>query len=166
MFKVICRKQDSIFAMSTERKRAISRMNGNSDKLASHLIKCVIYDDSLSCLNHWISEICEYLAIANDFRIKPAGKKLKPNDYMDSIFSAFGDDIVDASINARQFRLDNDHKMDPYPDFEVTDRLVICIFETFQNIIKNFIPILTSNNHMSSKDFEPIVRKSIVFYTE
>lgn len=158
-------KANSAFAISIKKREAINMFYQYSDPIAYHLIECVIYNDSLNKLDHWINEIANSLSLVNKYKIKPRNKKLKSSEYKNSVFASFGDSKEDAKSVLSVFKLDNLIRDDSYPDFEITDEMINCVYMTFQNVMNYVLPILTSNDDVIEQRFQVLVRKSIVFYS-
>lgn len=146
-----------IFGISMYRKNAISVLESNANTLAMHILKCVIYGDTLDCYNHWIDdEIAEYISIANDITVKPKNKKLKASDYERTIFSYFADSHQDASILLRTFRINNS-ETHQYPDFEITRELIDDVYDAFQSIKHDVLPLLCASNNYDAHNFSMII---------
>lgn len=158
MKRIIAKSERAkIFGMSMYRKNAISMLERNADTLATHILKCVIYSDTLDCYNHWINdEIAEYISIANDITVKPKNKKLKSSDYERTIFSCFADSHQDALILLRTFRINNS-ETNQYPGFEITHDLIEDVYDAFQSIKHKILPLLCTSNNYGVHDFSIII---------
>lgn len=111
-----------ILAMSFLRKKVLIRLSSYSEEINQHIIEYVVYKDILpNSLNHWISEISNWMSIASN---QKCDSKLKGSDYRNSLFSDFGEDIDDAMANILHYWGWN-HKNKQYPDFEPTEELSI-----------------------------------------
>ena len=162
--KKYIKSSQCIFGMAVPRAKALEILQKNSETLAYHLIKCVVYGDTFGedVYQHWVEdEICEYLSIANDVVTKPKNRKLKAENYLDTIFADMGTTKQDASVALRNFRIEN-RRNKKYSDFDVTTELVDSVFTTFQNIINYMLPILTSNNTLTANDLFSGVYASIL----
>ena len=150
-----------IFAMSMDRSRAIKRMEGFSEVLPEHIIKCIVYGNTTNDLHHWVRhEICGYLSVVNNITVRPNDKKLKAADYISNLFGFMGDARNDAYVALGTFAVQN-RQSKQYPDFKVTEELIDRVFFAFQSIIADTVPILTSKNNMKEEDFIPIVCKAL-----
>lgn len=166
--KKYIKNSQCIFGMAVPRAKALEILKKNSETLAYHLIKCVVYGDSFGAdvYKHWVEyEICEYLSIANDVITKPKNRKLKTENYLDTVFADMGTTRQDASVALRNFRIEN-RKAKEYPDFEVTPELVDSVFVTFQNVIEYALPVLTSNNTLTAEDMSAGVYQAIQQYNK
>lgn len=151
----------SIYAMSMDRSRALKRIDGFSEVLPEHIIKCVVYGNTTNDLHHWVChEICGYLGIVNEITVRPNDKKLKASDYASSLFGFMGDAWNDAYVALGTYALENERSKQ-YPAFEVTDELVDRVFFAFQSIITDTVPIFTTKNNMKREDFIPIVCRAL-----
>lgn len=155
----ILRKQP-IFSMSYTRKKALDILYSYSDNINDHILKCIIYKDTKpNDVKHWIVEICSWLHRADNVTSKT---KLKPRDYEDTIFSAFGNSIVDARINLENF-YDKFVKFSstPYPKFEVTSSLVNDTFEVYERIKDFSIKQFLKSNKLSTDEWYHEIYKLI-----
>lgn len=150
-----------ILAMSMYRDVARRALAKNAETLAEHILKCVVYQNSTDNLKHWVEdEICVYLDIANSITVKPKAKKLKKSDYMETIFSYIGDSERDAKIALQQFKIDND-KTHQYPEFTITPQLILQLFDAYNLIVSQMLPIFTSKNELGPQDLYKLVYTAV-----
>lgn len=129
-----------IYAMAIPRKNALDKLSSYSDVLERHVIECVVYKNSLGCMDHWIGEIASWLNTANRINCKVA---LKESDYIESLFGAFGDEKSDAVLDLEVYQR-SDLRRNSYPEFEITDELINDLFDTFNKLIEICVPLLVS----------------------
>lgn len=149
-----------ILGMSSYRKKYIEKLESYSDKLEEHVLKCIVYPENNS-KDEWIKEISAWLLRPCITTVKPKGKKLKADDYRDSIFSCFGDEKVDAELSLAWFKdvfISKPENKKKYPDFEITDELVNKVFNTYNKFIKIFLPLFTSKDKITGEECKSIVR--------
>lgn len=140
-----------IMAMSIPRSQALAKLEALSEELSNHIIKCVLYNDILpNYMNHWVEEVAGFLHAANRIHSKTA---LKPRDYVQSIFSEFGEDADDAYVNMKVFLT----KYRSYPDVKVTEEMGIQLADAYKTIVKLALPILSSNKLFSINEWIGIV---------
>lgn len=78
--------QTAIFEMADSRSDAIAVVRGVSNPIIYHLLYLYLYPKS-NALNHWKSELNNFLSIADDLYLKPTGKrKLTGQDYYRLLF--------------------------------------------------------------------------------
>lgn len=146
-----------IYAMAIPRKNALEKLSSYSDVLERHVIECVVYKNSLGCMNHWIGEIASWLNSANRVNCKVA---LKEEDYLESLFGAFGDERSDAELDVEVYQR-SDLRKNSYPDFDITDKLIDEVFNTFDKLIYHSIPLLTSNSVFSIPQWVELLNKEV-----
>ena len=153
---------DSIFAMAYDRPDGIRIVTAYKDLLPEHLIKCIIYGNTLNCWNHWIDqELCVWLGIINDVRLKPKNRRLKARDLYQYLFTKFGDSKVDASIALRIFKTTN-YRTKKYPDFELNQTLIDVVYDVFQDTIKKLIPIFVTDNTYTQENFKQLIEPMLL----
>ncbi|WP_302320382.1 hypothetical protein [uncultured Duncaniella sp.] len=150
-----------IYGMSLSRDDVLKRFKGMSDEISDHIMKCVIYGDSLNSLDHWTLEIGNWLNKAN--RVK--GKaKIKEKDYYNVLFSACGDDSDDAEINLDYFQNRYCRRSNRYPRFEITYDLVSTLSVVYRDIISESIRIFKGSKVLSPRDWQQIVQQILNKY--
>ena len=90
-----------ILGMAFPMSVAKDKLTADAKQLNDHIMKCVIYGDSLSCLNHWIDdEITTWIYKASTISCK---HRISPNVYKSTLFCWFGEDSRDAESNLYDF---------------------------------------------------------------
>ena len=145
----------SIFGMANSRSVVLDRFVSLSRNISSHVVKCIAYGDSYSCLDHWIHEVASWIHAANATKCK---SKLKAADYVDTLFGYFGDDRADAENELQWFQLSHEYTH-RYSQFEITDDLINQTYSVFQNIITACVPILTSKEVLSVPEWFSILKR-------
>lgn len=144
-----------ILAMAFPRKKILSRLNNYSEEINQHIMECVIYKDILpDTLNHWISEISSWMSIASN---QKCNSELKESDYIDSLFSDFGEDVDDAMANILHYWGWN-HKNKQYPDFEPTEELATILANVYDEFESVSLPLLTKGEKISSSQWKNILK--------
>lgn len=159
--KKYIRSYQKIYGMAMTRRDAMEDMHSISKELCYHIIKCIIYGESNDAFNHWVKEICAFLEFANDMEIKPKNRKLKEQDYLDTIFALMGDTQNDAYIRIFKFKYDNGHDTNPYPEFNIDSDLINRVFTAFNSIKDYMIPIFTVKNELKADDFYSEIYKIV-----
>ena len=120
-----------IMAMSVSRHDARIKLENLSDVVQRHVIECVVYSGWHGTKNHWIAEISACMRKAGRIRCK---SKLKKADYLETIFSLFGDELEDARWDLEVYK-DSHVRKAQYPDFEIIDELVQTLFEVYNKFV-------------------------------
>lgn len=152
-------KSEYILSMALPRKQALQHLSNDSEVLKDHVIKCILYADLRSDdMYHWIhDEISSWLEDASEIECK---SKLKPKDYLDTVFSAFGTSFTDTRVLLKSFRKKYClRSSDPYPDFEITSDLVEQVSYTFQVLINTCIPYLSKKVPVDQETWYKIVSR-------
>ena len=150
-------KNTSIFGMALNRKDVLTKLSALSEDISVHVIKCVVYHDTLpESMHHWISELSAWFAQASRYKCK---SKLKAIDYAENLFGAFGETLYDADANLTGYQILNAKSIhsERYPDFEVTPELIDKVFKTYQAIIDETIPIFLSGQSRTSSEWAKIL---------
>lgn len=141
-----------------ERNDALRKLKSLAEPLLAHAMKLAIYEDSTGNQDHWISEIAEYLSIANDITIKPKSKKFNKSVYDQYLFGGFGDTVKDAAVNVRMFRLHNTKYPEFYPDKDMFARA----YEVSRVIQELGSEYLTIRNDLDHDDIVHILRDRLL----
>lgn len=152
-------KSEYILAMALPRKQALKHLANDSEQIKDHVIKCILYADTRQeDTYHWIhDEICSWLEDASEIECK---SKLKPKDYLDTVFSAFGASFTDTKVLLKSFRKQYClRSADPYPDFEITSDLVEQVSYTFQALINICIPYLAKKEAIDQLTWYKLIHK-------
>jgi len=160
-----------VYAMSMPRSTALERASFYAGSLMEHLIKIVVYHDiRAEYVNHWIGEISSWLSDAGSITVKPDGRKLKPSDYMDTIFGWIGDELNDYRSLLDKFQHDNkrgkfnyeDNRA--YPAVETTDELCKELWDVCTNLVEQTLPMLCGSDSCSRGDYNAVVKKVLEQY--
>lgn len=159
MKRVILSTQSKIFGMSFPRKDAIAKMASLSNNINEHIIECVVYRElRYNTISHWVDELAAWMARANKIK---CNSKLKKRDYLENLFGSLGNDIIDADVNLDEYRRKNrslpENKQ--YPDFEITEQLIHDTYMAYQSVIECSLPILMSDEILSTSQWSSILIK-------
>ena len=155
--KLSIKRRANIYGMAMDRKRAIKVMCSLNDVINDHIIECVVYhEERSSTLAHWVEEIAAYLNQIDGIK---CCSQLKKRDYMESVFSPFGDARGDAKWNLSYYKFRNARKSkeNQYPDFEITEELIDKLYATYQAVITNGLPWLMSKTEHSMEEWENLL---------
>ena len=126
--------------------------------IAEHIIKCVVYGDSLDCYNHWVDEISAWFFDINNtqLKIKRNPPKFKDFEYKDFVFGLLGTTTTDASGALLSFKANNAS----YPDFEITRSLVLSLYGASGDLEDYFCSLFSSSKGKIDTSLEDI-RKQV-----
>lgn len=149
-----------IKAMAFSRKDAESHIRALSKVIGEHIIKCVVYGDSLNCYSHWVNdELTSWFYDINTTYLKIDRKppKFRYQDYDEFIFSQFGEDLNDMRISLSAFASLNFEKYGGnYPDIEISKDIVSNMFQAVAELSRKMCRLLSTS---SAKD--PVSREEI-----
>ena len=152
-------KVKDIFGMSFNRKSTLNRLSRHANDIRDHIIRVVVYKDiRKQDLHHWIhDELSNWLYRAT---LSKCDVKLKPKDFMDTIFMGLGKTEYDAQVTLMDFQDDfcTDKIENPYPMFEITDELVSKVYSTYVKFIDTCMPVLLKGDTVSIDDWEKIIK--------
>jgi hypothetical protein len=77
-----------LFEFAFERKKAIDKIESLNDELAYHILKTIIFQNSVS-RNSYLEEINAWLAKINKIRLKPDNKKFSVDNYMEFLWERY-----------------------------------------------------------------------------
>lgn len=142
--------------------KAKKNIGGNGDVITPHIIKCIVYPDSID-LSHWIKEIANLFKIINVIELKPHNTKLKYENYADLVFGDFGSPVtrIDCWSALNSFRSSYVVSKEKYKNFQITDNLVDQLYNFVFNLSKEAINIFVTKNNLTMDDFEEIIRKNL-----
>ena len=149
--------ENQLNEMAVFRAVAIDKIGAESVQYYKHVLKIIIYGDSTGNLYHWAGEVAQCLSKVNDIIVKPTGKKLKPQDYLDCFLLGAGDTVTDYEDDLRFVQQEFKAK---YPPFTVTPELSQRSYQAFIDLADYFAPILSSTNNYSKEWF----RSKVVEY--
>ena len=140
-----------ILGMSTNRSELIKLINARGPELVEHIVKWYVYPDNVS-QNHWRKEICSYLDYANHRTLK-GNKKLDVDTLKKYLLPGFYDCDVDDAHGVLWTFIHDVAIPNDYPEFEITSQLCKDFSITMQNIVREILPKLTTNNNLKMSDF-------------
>ena len=148
--------------MASERNKVIKRLENYSEIVGSHILKCVVYKNSLNSLKHWIDqELSGYFEIISNDLVKKS-IKLKQDDYKKYLFDAYAEDDNDLLTNLKEFRLTRTISHKEYPTFKITQEIFDEFSLTYCRIRDKVVPMFADKLHQySSEDFAEILHKII-----
>lgn len=152
-----CIKNASIFGMSFSRKEAIDKMKAFSPRINEHVVEGVVYKELRGLtLHHWANEIATPLCRINKMK---CDSKIKESDIRKNLFGSFGTCLDDAEINLAVYQAKNLELpiAKQYPDFEITDDLIMKLFKVYQSILDISISILLSKEVKSLTEWAAII---------
>lgn len=133
------------------------RIESYSDQIELHMVKCVVYEDSLKYLDHWIHEISNWIHVAS--AAKPKSGRLSEGFYRDCLFHSLGNEIEDSKFILMDFEVQvNQGKYkDRYPGFDVTVIMIERLYE-FSRLMSQRIPRrIAGNNSVTLSEIKSIV---------
>lgn len=153
-----------IRAMSLERNRAKQQIASFSPTILEHIIKLLLYSDIRpNDIHGWIHTIARSLHNADDLTVKHSGKKLKPEDIVESLFGCMGDDVRDYRRALLAFQEDNkpgkfnyDNK-ESYPAIEITMELAQDLMSFCYDIVDATLPLLVDKQDHTLEEYEDII---------
>ena len=134
---------------------AKSKIISKSDPIIAHILKAIVYGNSLNSLNHWCREIGVWLDLCGNITLKPKNNKPNKNQYSNWIFSCwFSDkDNVRASLKFLAAEC-----MD-YPEFDITNELIDKVYDIGNQIQDNILDMLTQKSLYSAKTYSQVVKE-------
>lgn len=140
--KRLITSSENIFGIELPRNQALAKMSSISENINEHTIECVIYKKlKYLTVDHWVNELAVWMYRANKIK---CNRKLKENDYIQTVFGAFGSDMIDADVNLDEYKRNNLKKslQNQYPDFEITEYLIADLYDKYQKVIEASLPLL------------------------
>lgn len=126
------------------------KLSSNSKVLNEHVIKCVVYKDSLNCLDHWIDEITTWAYEASKHRCK---SKIKSKVYEGTLFAWFGNDKTDCESNLLGFYSKFVIQLKKYPKFEIDQELISQLLDVYIHLKSSLINMYTTPWTYSKEDY-------------
>ena len=154
MMKRIVRTTQSIYGMAFPRSDALFKMKSYSNKINEHTIECVVYKQiKYLTVNHWVNELSAWMGRVNKIK---CDSRLKARDYVQNVFGSFGSDILDAEVNLDEYRIRNLDKPEDkqYPDFEISNDLILQLYNAYQSVIRTSLPLLMSKEIYSVDEWK------------
>ena len=122
-----------IYGMSYDRRKILDDAYSYSEKIADHIMKCVVYGKQHKDYEHWIKdELCnKWFKDIND-KTPKKHSGIKPDAYKKNLFAYMGDEVQDAKRDLMHFKRKYVEKAkNPYPDFEITQDLYFRVFDAY-----------------------------------
>ena len=166
--KFLIKGKQDILGMAYSRSEIIDEALSRSRGIRDHILKCVIYSSYYKDYKHWTEdEISHWISYILNMKSKK-GVKLKVKDYVNNLFSAFGDDLSDAKNEVNNFHKNYVEKHpDPYPDFDVTRSLYSAYYYAWNDLYKNLYRHLENHpKEVSKSDIVRLVHRSLDKYCE
>ena len=132
---------------------AKTKISSKSDIIIEHILKSIVYGDSLKSLNHWCKEAGSWLDLCGNIILKPKNNKPSKNQYASWIFSYwFSDkDNVRASLKFLAAECID------YPEFDVNDELINKVYDIGNQIQENILDMLTQKSLYSAKTYSQVI---------
>lgn len=141
-----------ILGQAFSRDKIKSRLNSYSRVILEHIAECVLYGKNHRDYNSWIdTELSGWISLLGSLKSKN-NKKLKRQDYEDTLFGDLGTTKEDAKYNLEIENLDNQKKTPPFPDVKITDDLVSKMFLACKEIKESMIDLILNSKDEVSKD--------------
>lgn len=140
--------------MFTKKDVALNKLIDKTDTIIFDIIKCVICrDTSLDrfILSDWIPEIAAIISEASEYTWGK-DKKLKPRDYIRTLFGSFGTTVNDSKINLREFSSHKGEDFDIYQQYLVVDDETAKIVRDICDGILDVFPKLLANKRSYRKE--------------
>ena len=145
--------------MAYDRNKAIREIKYLADTVGDHLLKCVVYKDSLSCLEDWKEEIAGYLEDAGQITVKKQGK-LKPSDYQLYLFGEYADEYSDYKVCIGSFHAYYVVRKERYPKFSLVEdspEFAKSLMSIHKALADKALPMLSSKSEYSFDDYYKVV---------
>lgn len=150
-------RSSSILGMAFPMSVAKDKLTADAKQLNDHIMKCVIYGDSLSCLNHWIDdEITTWIYKASIISCK---HRISSNVYKSTLFCWFGENSRDAESNLYDFYAKYIMRQKKYPKFEIDRYLIERLNKVYREIEKEIINMFCDKYNYSKKDYNEVLKE-------
>lgn len=122
----------------------------NDDIHFEHIMKCIVFGNSLNNLNHWCDEVASSMQNINKLKTKN-NTKLKENEYLDNFLLSHGDTKEDFEYKLKTLSQTWRNK---YPKFEITKELINKTYNIFIDLASYLAPILNKVNNYNKDYFK------------
>ena len=141
--------------MAIERKRLIPKLEGMTDTIGNHVIKCIVYKDAFRSYRYWISEIANQFTLAGGLEVK--GRiKLKSSEYQKILLDDFANEPSDFHAMLFEFLIKESKDYNP---FEITDKLVGSFVGVYKELSKKVIPMISNKNIIyKQSEYEEVIK--------
>ena len=155
-----------ILGMAMPRKAARDELYSLSKPLCLHVTKCIVYGKTLGddVFAHWVHEICVYLFRVSSIFVKPNNRRLKKEDYRETLFCRFGDDINDANGALGDLLLDA-IEQEKYPEFE-PEKYAVTLYHAFRAFQSYTFDMLNRLKVLRPRELEPEVKAVLLRFIE
>lgn len=133
---------------------AKDKLTGPSKVLNDHVLKGVIYGDSLGYSSHWIDEISTWLYLCSKVSCK---SKMKPSLYKQTLFSWFGETKEDCESNLYDFMFKYVDRSKKYPSFEIDKPLIEHLYKVYTELANKTISMYTDKYIHTKQDYKKMV---------
>lgn len=136
---------------------AKDKLTSDAKQLNDHIMKCVIYGDSLGCLNHWINdEITTWIYKASTINCK---HKITSTLYKSTLFCWFGENQRDAESNLYDFYSKYVMRKGEYPKFDIDRYLIERLNKVYREIEKEIICMFCDKYSYTKNDYSEVLRE-------
>lgn len=145
----------------------LNRLLDKTDTIIFDIIKCVICRDTLlksSILSDWIPEIAAIISEASGYTWGE-DKKLKPRDYIRTLFGSFGTTVEDSKINLKEFSSHKGEDFDIYQQYLVVDdNTAKIVRDICDDILATFPKLLSNKRSYKKKEVIPLLTEIFMSY--
>lgn len=146
-----------IMGMAFPLSVAKDKLTSDAKRLNDHIIKCVVYGDSLYCLNHWIDdEITTWIYKASTISCK---HRISSNVYRSTLFCWFGENSRDAESNLYDFYAKYVMRRKEYPKFDIDRYLIERLNKVYREIEKEIIQMFCDKYSYTKNDYSEVLRE-------
>lgn len=139
-----------IRAMAFKRRDAERHIATLSSVIVDHLIKCLVYGDSLHCYRHWVDdELTLWFSQIDTAYLKIDRKppKFRRDEYDEMIFGQFGEDPHDCSICLSTFTAEYCERYGgTYPDFDISSDLISDTYKAITELSRKMCSAIAASS--------------------
>lgn len=146
--------------MAFKRKQVVEKVESMAEPISDHIVKCIIYGDSLGCLDDWKKELASFFWSINIYEVKRQ-KRLKKSEYIYFLFDEIANELSDCKARIVEFIVKNQVSK-KYPDVDYNDKQSEDMLNVV-NAFKSNIPDMLSDKSKiySKEEYLSIVDKVI-----
>ena len=138
--------------MAENRNKVLDNISSQYDSLVEHFVKLVVFKNTTNDFNEWSKTVADILDLCNRFLVKTKTGKLKSDEYLGNLFGIEDNfDLWDAENILTKFQRGIGKN---YPKFEITDELINEFFTKYSELVKYFVPILSSDKSKTRRGEE------------
>ncbi len=152
-----------LLEMAFKRSSVVEKINDYSDIVGDHILKCVVYGNSLGCIEHWFSEIATFFEKIGKMEVK-GSVKLKPSEYKTCLFDTYAEigNKNDYDQELFHFKVKQVAGGD-YPDFDITDNVIERLCNATKELCNVVCSMIASIKiRYSVREYKEVV-KNIIF---